>query len=331
MFADKIYLLFLLLIPLLAVFLYIALKKRETALDSLISRTNLQLLTTVNLNAYRIKHILFLVALILIIFALARPKYGNETRTVINESSEIIVALDVSRSMLAEDLKPSRLEKAKMMILRVIEENPGEKIGVIVFSGTAMWQCPMTYDLQAVKLFLKTVTTDVLSFGGTQISNAILLASRAVSNLNSSSGKAMLLISDGENHDSKIKEAVNAAKKVGLKIISVGIGTHEGSPIPLRDKTGSIRDYIRDRNGQVVISKVNSVLLKNAAEETGGKYFDSSNKDISNTLIQAIRNLDKHANKVNETNNKTDRFQIFLFFSLIALFAELLFPIGRKI
>ncbi|MDR3071165.1 MAG: VWA domain-containing protein [Endomicrobium sp.] len=250
---------------------------------------------------------------------------------MINESSEIIVALDVSRSMLAEDLKPSRLEKAKMMILRVIEENPGEKIGVIVFSGTAMWQCPMTYDLQAVKLFLKTVTTDVLSFGGTQISNAILLASRAVSNLNSSSGKAMLLISDGENHDSKIKEAVNAAKKVGLKIISVGIGTHEGSPIPLRDKTGSIRDYIRDRNGQVVISKVNSVLLKNAAEETGGKYFDSSNKDISNTLIQAIRNLDKHANKVNETNNKTDRFQIFLFFSLIALFAELLFPIGRKI
>ncbi|MCA6072766.1 MAG: VWA domain-containing protein [Endomicrobium sp.] len=329
MFADKVYLLLLFLMPILIFFFFVAFKKRKAALNTLVSSMNMPILAVVNLKAYKVKYILLLVGLFFVILALARPQYGEQKRTVIKESSEIVVALDVSKSMLAQDSKPNRLEQAKLMVLRVVEESPGEKMGVIIFSGTAMWQCPMTYDLQALKTFLQSVEAGSLPFGGTQISDAIILASKAVSG-KTASERAMLLISDGEDHDSRIKEALNIARKAELKIISVGIGTHEGSPIPLRDETGVIRDYVKDRDGQIVVSKANSILLKSIADETGGKYLDASDKDISPILIKAVRDLDKTNDEVSENDTKTDRFQIFLLFGLIALFVALLFPVSRK-
>jgi Ca-activated chloride channel family protein len=327
-FADKIYLLLLVLIPFLAFFFYIAFKNRKTAVHLLISRVNISSLANVNLKAYIIKYILLLTGLFFIILAIARPQYGESLKTVIKESSEIIIALDISKSMLAEDLKPNRFEKAKMMAERVIEENPGEKIGIIAFSGTAMWQCPMTYDLEALKMFLQSAEINSLPLGGTRISDAVILASKAVdSKSGTPRGRVMLLISDGEDHDSKIKEAVNAAKKVGLKVISVAIGTQEGSPIPIRDESGTIKDYIKDKNSSIVVSKVNSVLLKNVAQETGGKYFDAADKDISSIVAETISRLDKTKTKTSERNNKIDRFQIFLLVALITLFVEFLFPL----
>ncbi|GMO52272.1 MAG: VWA domain-containing protein [Candidatus Endomicrobiellum trichonymphae] len=329
MFADKIYLLLLLLIPVLAVFFYIALKKRKAALDRLISSVNISTLVSVNLKAYKIKYILLLAGLFFVIIAMACPQYGDEMRTVIKESSEIIIALDISKSMLAEDSKPSRLEKAKMIVSKIVEENPGEKMGIVVFSGTAMWQCPLTFDLHALKMFLQSVETTNLPLGGTRISSAIMLASKAAS-CESSGSRVMILISDGENHDSKIKEAVNAAKKAGLRIISIGIGKKEGAPIPVKDETGTVIDYVKDVNGKVVISRVNPVLLKNVAEEMGGKYFDALDDDVYPSLVKAVRNLDKNNSEVGMKSSKTDRFQIFLLLGLIALFAELLFPLRRK-
>ncbi|MDR0800615.1 MAG: VWA domain-containing protein [Endomicrobium sp.] len=330
MFADKIYLLLLLLIPALAVFFYIVFEKRKTTLSLLISRVNMPTLVAVNLKAYAIKYILLLIGLFFIILAMARPQYGEKVETVVKESSEIIIALDISRSMLAEDLKPNRLEKAKMMILGIIEENPGEKVGIIVFSGTAMWQCPMTYDLQALKMFLQNVEIGNLPLGGTRISDAVVLASKAVSS-GTAGGRIMFLISDGENHDSKIKEAVYTAKKAGLKVISVGIGTHEGAPIPVKDETGVARDYVKDGSGKIVMSRLDSILLRTIAEETGGKYFDVSGGDIYPLLLKTVRDLDKNNSEVSEKNNRIDRFQIFLLLGLIALFAELFFPLRRKI
>jgi Ca-activated chloride channel family protein len=285
-------------------------------------------LTNVNLNAYKIKNILIFLAFFFIIIALARPQFGYKKRTIIKESSEIVISLDVSRSMLAQDLKPNRLEKAKDMVLKIVEENSGEKIGIIVFAGSAMWQCPMTYDSQALKMFLRSVETTSLPIGGTQISDAITLASKAVEK-ELSNGKIMVLISDGEDHDSGIKEAINKAKKAGLKIIAVGIGTPNGSPIPVKDESGIIKDYIKDRTGQIVVSKINANLLKSVASETGGKYFDASVKDISGELSRAVRDLEKNKNKISERDSKIDRFQIFLFVALLLLFIELLFPVKR--
>jgi Ca-activated chloride channel family protein len=328
MFADKIYLLLLLLLPLLAGFLYLTFRRREFDLALLVSRVNFLSLTNVNLNAYKIKNILIFLAFFFIIIALARPQFGYKKRTIIKESSEIVISLDVSRSMLAQDLKPNRLEKAKDMVLKIVEENSGEKIGIIVFAGSAMWQCPMTYDSQALKMFLRSVETTSLPIGGTQISDAITLASKAVEK-ELSNGKIMVLISDGEDHDSGIKEAINKAKKAGLKIIAVGIGTPNGSPIPVKDESGIIKDYIKDRTGQIVVSKINANLLKSVASETGGKYFDASVKDISGELSRAVRDLEKNKNKISERDSKIDRFQIFLFVALLLLFIELLFPVKR--
>lgn len=328
MFADKIYLLLLLLLPLLAGFLYLTFRKREFDLALLVSRVNFLSLTNVNLNAYKIKNILIFLAFFFIIIALACPQFGYKKRTIIKESSEIVISLDVSKSMLAQDLKPNRLEKAKDMVLKIVEENSGEKIGIIVFAGSAMWQCPMTYDSQALKMFLRSVETSSLPIGGTQISDAIILASKAVEK-EFSNGKIMVLISDGEDHDSRIKEAINKAKKAGLKIIAVGIGTPNGSPIPVKDESGIIKDYIKDRDGQIVVSKINANLLKSVASETGGKYFDASVKDISGELSRAVRGLKKNKNKISERDSKIDRFQIFLFVALLLLFIELLFPVKR--
>jgi Ca-activated chloride channel family protein len=328
MFADKIYLLALLLIPVLAIFFYLAFRKRAADLALLISRRNFLSLTNVNLSAYKVKNLLIIATLVFIIIAMSRPQFGDKKKTVIKESSEIVIALDVSRSMLAQDLKPNRLEKAKDMVLKIVEENRGERIGVIVFAGTAMWQCPMTYDSQALKMFLQSVETGSLSMGGTQISDAIMLASKAVEK-ELSSGKVMILISDGEDHDSKIKEAISEAKKSGLKIITVGIGTQKGSPIPVKDGNGAVMDYVRNMSGQVVVSKINSALLKSVASETDGKYFDSSVKDISGELLKAVKDLEKSKNEISERDGKIDRFQIFLFIALLLLFAELLFPVKR--
>jgi Ca-activated chloride channel family protein len=329
MFADKSYLLLLILIPLLMLFFYIAIKKRKDALNMLVANINLLSLSEVNLNAYKVKSILFLIGIFFIILAIARPQYGNQNLKVVKESSEIVLALDVSKSMLAHDFKPNRLEKEKSIVLDIVRENPGEKMGVIVFSGNAMWQCPMTYDLQALKIFLEDVKVGVLPMGGTQVGDAIILACKAL-NSRASKSKVMFLISDGEDHDSKINDAISIAKKINLKIICVAIGSKEGAPIPVIDNDGKLKDYVKDSSGQVVISKVNFELLQKISEETGGKFFDALEKNISYDLIKTIKTLEKNNSEVDEINNKIDRFQIFVLVGLICLIVALVYPVRRK-
>ena len=329
MFADKNYLLLLLFIPVLAALFYVFYKKRKKAIETFVSKFNLAALSGADLKKYGIKYCFTLLGIFFLILALARPQYGEKTREVLKESSEIVIALDVSRSMLAQDIKPSRLEKAKLMLLNVIENSPGEKMGIIVFSGSAMWQCPMTYDIQSLKMFLQGVEAGSLPLGGTQISGAVNFAVKAV---NESAGKtkALLLISDGEDHDSKIKEAIAGAKKTGLRILSVGIGSHQGAPIPLKDASGQIKDYVKDKSGGIVITKMNPVLLKSIAEETGGMYYDASEKDISPAIIKTIRGLEKNKNEIEETSAKTDRFQLFLFVALLFFMLEMIIPKVKK-
>ncbi|MDR0617328.1 MAG: VWA domain-containing protein [Endomicrobium sp.] len=295
----------------------------------LLTDVNLLSLSEVNLIAYKVKNILLLFGFFLIVLALARPQYGTKKHTVVKESCEIVLALDVSKSMLAQDFKPNRLEKAKSIIVDIVRANPGEKMGVIVFSGDAMWQCPMTYDLQALKIFLEDVETDVLPNGGTQIGDAIILACKAL-NGRVSKSKVMLLVSDGEDHDSKIDDAISIAKKNNLKVICVAIGTKEGSPIPVLDKAGKLKDYVKDSSGQVVVSKVNFDLLQKVSEETGGKFFDASNKSISYDLIKTVKTLDKDNNEIDQINNKIDRFQIFVLLGLICFIVAFVYPMRRK-
>jgi Ca-activated chloride channel family protein len=265
--------------------------------------------------------------LFFIILALAGPQFGEKNQTLIRESSEIAVALDVSRSMLARDIEPNRLERAKDILTRVIDGNPGERIGVIAFSGSAMWQCPMTYDHEALKMFLRDIYVGQLPMGGTQISDAVALAVKSLQN-SPANNKVLILISDGEDHDSKIEQAVKEAKNSNLRIISIGIGTAVGAPIPSSEV--GIEGYIKDSSGEIVLSKLNSSLLMSVSQRTDGLYLDASQRDLLAQLTRAVQNLDKSKKDSIQKNNKADRFQIFLFLALLALILDFLTPIAKS-
>ena len=326
MFANEKYLLLLLFVPLLAFLLVFFLKKRKKALSLLISKANLPVLSNINFNAYKVKNIALFAGFIFLILALARPQYGHKDTEIERTSSEIVLALDVSKSMLAEDVKPNRLERAKMLMSRIISEREGDKIGVIVFSSVAMWQCPMTYDIEAVKMFLQKVNTGALPFGGTEFSAPINLAVKALSGKPSNS-RVMILITDGEDHDEKTKEAIESAKKAGLRIITIGIGTAQGAPVPEKNSSGALIRYITGDNGKTVISRLDSTLLQKIASETGCKYFEiSGSGDVFADIIKELQNLGKDSQGKVKESSRRDRFQIFLFLALIAFITELIYP-----
>ncbi|MCL1972343.1 MAG: VWA domain-containing protein [Endomicrobia bacterium] len=326
MFADEKYLLLLLFIPVLAFLFYLFYKKRKKDLSLLISKANLPVLSNINFNAYKVKNIALFAGFIFLILALARPQYGNKDTETERTSSEIVLALDVSKSMLAEDVKSNRLERAKVLMSRIITEREGDKIGVIVFSSMAMWQCPMTYDIEAVKMFLQRVSTGDLPIGGTEFSAPITLAVKSL-NGKPSNSRVMILITDGEDHDEKTKEAIESAKKADLRIITVGIGTAQGAPIPERDSSGALIRYVTDSNGKTVISRLDSALLQKIASETGGKYFEiSGSADVFADIIKELQTLGKDSQGKVKESGRHDRFQIFLFLALIAFIIELVYP-----
>ena len=325
-FSDKQYL-YLLLAVIILIFLFrLFYAKRKKALEKFANISALSVLTNADISSWIKKYIFLALGFIFLVLALARPQWGDKEEQIDRESAEIIVALDISKSMLAQDISPNRLERAKFMLLNIIEVNAGNRMGVIVFSGTAMWQCPMTYDLEALKMFMQDINVEQLPVGGTQISDAIILAANAAEKTPSSS-KILLLISDGEDHDSKINEALNKAKDSGLKIISVGIGSKEGSPI-LDPATNR---YITDNNGDTVVSKLNPTVLRKIAEQSGGQYFETEGRDISGALISTLESVDKNKGAGFESAAKVDRFQIFLFLALLAfLLAQITPRIKRK-
>ncbi|MDR2860648.1 MAG: VWA domain-containing protein [Elusimicrobiota bacterium] len=322
-FADKNYLFLLLLLPILAFLFFAFYKKRKEALSKFAGEDRIEILTNADMTVWIKKYVFITAGFFFLILALARPQFGDKMQEIEQESSEIIIALDVSKSMLAQDISPNRLERAKFMLLNIIEESSGDRMGVIVFSGTAMWQCPLTYDLEALKMFLQDVSVEQLPVGGTQISDAIALAAQA-SEETAKNNKVLLLISDGEDHDSKINDAIKVANKNGLRIISVGIGSHAGAPIP------QANGYLKDNRGAVVMTKLNPTLLKSVAEQTGGQYFEAEGRDISSALIRAVQNIEKTKNGKIQRNSKTDRFQLFLLLALLSFLAGMLIPSSIK-
>jgi Ca-activated chloride channel family protein len=228
--------------------------------------------------------------------------------------------------MLAQDVSPDRLERAKLLIASIVDENIGNKVGVIVFSGTAMWQCPVTYDLEAVKMFVQNVTTEQLPVGGTQISDAIILATKPLADTESAVNRVMVLISDGEDHDSRMSEAISQANKYHLKVLTVGVGTSDGATIPQPNGP------LKDAQGVTVVSKLNPSLLKVIADETGGQYFDITDRGATANLIRAIAAVEKAGSAENpENRSRDDQFQIFQLIGILAFLLDMLVPVANKI
>lgn len=269
----------------------------------------------------KLKACLMILVVFFMVAAMIRPKWGFRWENIKRTGVDIIVAIDVSKSMLAQDIEPSRLERAKRKVSDLVEMLEGDRIGLIAFAGTAFVQCPLTLDYGAFKMFLSHLSPDLIPVPGTAIGDAIRKATSAFNRYERSS-KALILITDGEDHNSDPLAAAQEAKKMGVKIFAIGIGNDTGAPVPNPDGSGG---FIKDRSGNVVLSKLNEQLLQKIALETGGAYVRSVTGDVDLTKIyrEGIRS-GMERKELSATRNKRweERFQWFIAAALLLLIIE---------
>ena len=227
----------------------------------------------------KVRNISIYVGLALLIIAAAGPKIGTEVREVKRQGVDLLIALDLSASMNAEDIKPSRLEKAKYEITRLIEKLKGDRVGLIVFTGEAYLQSPMTLDYSALRLFLNIAETGQMPSSSTDFSAAMETASEAFQSgkeesKSSKAAKVLMIISDGENHGSNYGEALQSLEEQNVSVYTLGLGTESGTTIPLYNDSGSLLGYKRNNNGKVISTKLQPQILQSIAEEGGGEYYE---------------------------------------------------------
>ena len=260
-----------------------------------------------------VKFTLLIVALALLIVAAARPQYGQQEKTVKRQGIEVMVALDISNSMLAEDVAPNRLDRAKQMLSKMIDNMVDDKVGLVVFAGEAFTQLPITCDYVSAKMFLHTISPKLIPTQGTAIGAALQTAIRSFGSQESDAGRAIILITDGENHEDDAIAAAKQAQELGIQVFVIGIGKPEGSPIPVP----GTNDYIKDRSGQVVVSRLNEEMCQEIAQAGKGAYVRCDN---TNTAMRALQQeLDRIATTDLETTVYADYNEQYQSFVLIAL------------
>ncbi len=267
-----------------------------------------------------IKFTLLMLALALFIAGLARPQFGSKLKKVKRQGVEVVIALDVSNSMMAEDIKPNRLERAKRAIDRLISKLKDDKIGLIVFAGDAYMQLPITSDYNSAQLFLSAVNTEMIPKQGTAIGAAIGMAMRSFTP-NPSSSKAIIVITDGENHEDDAVSAAEEAHKNGIVVHTIGMGLPQGSPIPLTG--GGQGEYRRDREGNVVITRLDEVTLQKISAAGGGIYLRANTAQVGlDDLFDEINKMQKSEMEARTFSEYEEQFQYFFAAALILLLLE---------
>ena len=270
-----------------------------------------------------IRQLLFVLAILFLILALARPQWGQKTEVAGQKGVDVMIAIDVSKSMLAQDLTPNRLENAKSSLNLIIDELAGNRIGLVAFAGSGFVNCPLTTDVGAVKIFLKSIDTDLIPNPGTDMESAIEECIKAFGK--STNSKVIILLTDGEELSGSALSAAQLAQKEGIRIFAVGIGSPEGAPIPAEG------GFKKDEKGNIIMSRVNQELLNVLSEKTGGRAFLISQDHTGfQKLFAAIAMLPKQRLNQNIAYQYQDRFQIFIFLCLLCLVAEMLIPERRS-
>lgn len=263
-----------------------------------------------------------------LVLALVNPKIGTKLETIKREGVDVVFAIDVSKSMLAEDIAPNRLEKAKQLVTQIINNLASDRIGIIAYAGSAFPQLPITTDYAAGKMFLQNLNTDLLSSQGTAINEAINLA-RTFFNDEEQTNRVLIIISDGEDHGDNPISAASTAKEEGIKIFTIGVGKEKGGPIPIK-RNGVVLNYKTDKDGETVITRLDEKTLKSIAEETGGVYLKGDNTSRVVEEIQDILNqMDKKEFEAKQVSDFKDQFQWFLAIGLFFLFVDI-FLLERK-
>jgi len=301
------------LIPVFTV-AYIALIRRKQRQLKLFGDPELlaELMPNVSRTRPIMKFVLLMVALALLIIAAARPQYGQKEKTVKRQGIEVMFALDISNSMLAEDVAPNRLDRAKQMLSKLIDQMVDDKVGLIVFAGEAYTQLPITCDYVSAKMFLNTISPSLIRVQGTAIGDAIMTSIRSFGSEDSDASRAIILITDGENHEDDAIAAAKAANEKGIKIFVVGIGKPDGSPIPIP----GTNNFRKDRAGNVVVSKLNEEMCREIAAAGQGMYVRCDNTNTATRALQ--KELNTLATSEFETKVYADYNEQYQGFVLLA-------------
>jgi len=325
-FGNPTYLYLLLIIPILIVLFVLAQYYKKKALAKFGDMSVIeQLMPFVSKSRPLLKFIFLSIAVISIIFALADPQFGSKLEKVKRKGAEIIIALDVSNSMLAEDIKPNRLERAKQAISKLVDKMENDRIGLIVFAGDAYIQVPVTSDYSAAKMFLSSINTNIVSKQGTAIGSAIDLAMNSFTP-ESEMEKALIVITDGENHEDDAIKAAELAHEKGIAIHTIGMGSPEGAPIPLRRISGQ-DGFQKDNEGTTVISRLDHVALDEIASVGGGVFIRANNTQTGlNKLFDRINSMEKKEMEEKVYTDFEHRFQYLLAIALFFILLDIFIP-----
>ena len=320
--AHPSYLFLFWLIPALIFFYIYAFRKKDRLIKAFCGETLAsELVPSHYRGRQKLKAALIIISFVFLITALMQPRWGFHWEDIKRHGVDILIAIDVSQSMLAEDIKPSRLERAKRKVYDLSQMLEGDRIGLIAFAGTSFVQCPLTLDYGAFKIFLDYLNPDLIPVPGTAIGNAIRKAVASFSQHERTS-KALIIITDGEDHEGNPLEAAQEAKKQGIRIFTIGVGQEGGAPIPMKDGSGGFK---KDERGEMVLSRLDETTLQKIALETGGSYVRSVTGDMDLDKIYREDIKGKVEKKeLHSTRKKRweERFPWFIFIGVLLLGLE---------
>ena len=320
-FEEPTYLYLLLLLPFLAAFYLYSNYRRRKAIRKFGDPVLMaQLMPDVSKYRPDVKFWLVFAAIGLFAVLLARPQFGSKLETVKRQGVEVMIALDISNSMLAQDVQPSRLEKAKRLVAQLVDKMENDKVGMIVFAGDAFTQLPITSDYISAKMFLESINPSLISKQGTAIGAAINLATRRFTP-QEGVGRAVIVITDGENHEGGAVEAAKAAAEKGIQVSVLGVGMPDGAPIPVE----GTNDFRRDRDGNVVVTRLNEQMCQEIAQAGDGIYVRVDNSNAAQKVIaQEINKMAKADVETQVYTEFNEQFQAVAWIILLLLLAEML-------
>ncbi|WP_303776021.1 VWA domain-containing protein [Bacteroides cellulosilyticus] len=320
-FEEPTYLYLLLLLPFLAAFYLYSNYRRRKAIRKFGDPVLMaQLMPDVSKYRPDVKFWLVFAAIGLFAVLLARPQFGSKLETVKRQGVEVMIALDISNSMLAQDVQPSRLEKAKRLVAQLVDKMENDKVGMIVFAGDAFTQLPITSDYISAKMFLESINPSLISKQGTAIGAAINLATRSFTP-QEGVGRAVIVITDGENHEGGAVEAAKAAAEKGIQVSVLGVGMPDGAPIPVE----GTNDFRRDRDGNVVVTRLNEQMCQEIAQAGDGIYMRVDNSNAAQKVIaQEINKMAKADVETQVYTEFNEQFQAVAWIILLLLLAEML-------
>lgn len=322
---EKIYLYLLFILPVLAViFLYNLYWKRKKQREFGDLELIKKLSPEKSVFKPALKFTVVLLAMAALVFGLVNPKIGTKLETVKREGIDIVFAMDVSKSMLAEDVAPSRLEKSKQVVSQIINNLGSDRIGIVAYAGSSFPVLPITTDYGVAKMYLQGMNPGMVSSQGTSLDEAIKMATGYFEK-GSKTNKLLIMISDGEDHGEGAEDAAEEARKAGLKIITIGIGTEKGGPIPLK-RNGVVESFQRDNENQVVVTKLNPESLEAIAKTTKGGYVNGNNtKEVVDYVKKALDNIEKTEFESTQMAEFESQFQWFLGIAFALLLLDIFF------